>query len=167
MNDRFLRACRREPVDRTPVWFMRQAGRYLPEYRELREARDVLELGRSPELVVEATLQPLRRMQVDAAILFSDIMVPLAAIGVGVSIDAGIGPVVAEPFRSNADVDRLRPLEPDVDVPFVAASATPPPLASTRPAATTANVLFGLISPPFIALMAMPPATATEKVKRA
>jgi uroporphyrinogen decarboxylase len=119
LNDRFLRACRREPVDRTPVWFMRQAGRYLPEYRELREGRDVLELSRTPDLVVEATLQPLRRMPVDAAILFSDIMVPLAAIGVGVSIDAGVGPVVGEPFRSNADVDRLRPLEPEVDVPYV------------------------------------------------
>jgi len=119
VNDRFLRACRREPVDRTPVWFIRQAGRYLPEYRELREGRDVLELSRTPDLVVEATLQPLRRMPVDAAVLFSDIMVPLAAIGVGVSIDAGVGPIVGEPFRSNADVDRLRPLEPEVDAPFV------------------------------------------------
>ena len=119
MNDRFLRACRREPVDRTPVWFMRQAGRYLLEYRQLREGRDVLELSRTPDLVVEATLQPLRRMPLDAAILFSDIMVPLAATGIDLSIEQGVGPVVAEPFRSNADVDRLRPLEPDTDVPFV------------------------------------------------
>jgi uroporphyrinogen decarboxylase len=106
-------------VDRTPVWFMRQAGRYLLEYRTLREGRDILELCRSPELVVEATLQPLRRMPLDAAILFSDIMVPLAAIGIDLAIDPGVGPVVTEPIRSAHDVDRLRPLEPDADVPFV------------------------------------------------
>jgi uroporphyrinogen decarboxylase len=119
-NDRFLRACRREPVDRTPVWFMRQAGRYLPEYRELRGARDILETCRDPEQVVELTLQPVRRMAVDAAILFSDIMVPLAAIGVPVRIEPGRGPVVDEPFRSVRDVARLRPLDPDTDVPEVA-----------------------------------------------
>ncbi|MGZ4137253.1 MAG: uroporphyrinogen decarboxylase [Actinomycetota bacterium] len=118
-NDRFLRACRREPVDRTPVWFMRQAGRYLPEYRELRGDRDILDAVRQPDLAVEVTLQPLRRFDADAAILFSDIMVPLAAIGIGVRIDAGRGPVVAEPFRSSADVGRLRPLQPEVDVPHV------------------------------------------------
>ena len=101
------------------MWFMRQAGRYLLEYRALREGRDILELCRSPELVVEATLQPLRRMPVDAAILFSDIMVPLAAIGIDVAFDPGVGPVVTEPIRSAQDVDRLRPLETDVDVPFV------------------------------------------------
>ncbi len=117
--DRFLRACRLEPVDRTPVWFMRQAGRYLPEYRELRGDRDILDACRVPDLAVELTLQPLRRMEVDAAILFSDIMVPLAAIGVGVRVDPGVGPVVAEPIRSAADVDRLRPLEPESDVPHV------------------------------------------------
>ncbi|MGH2659829.1 MAG: uroporphyrinogen decarboxylase family protein, partial [Actinomycetota bacterium] len=83
-DDRFLRACRLEPVDRTPVWFMRQAGRYLPEYRELRGDRDILEAVRVPDLAVEITLQPLRRMELDAAVLFSDIMVPLAAIGVDV-----------------------------------------------------------------------------------
>jgi uroporphyrinogen decarboxylase len=118
-NDRFLRACRREPVDRTPVWFMRQAGRYLPEYRELRGTRDILEACREPDLVVEATLQPLRRMDLDAAILFSDIMVPLAGIGVDVRIESGVGPVVATPFRSRSDLDRLRPLEPEADVPHV------------------------------------------------
>ena len=98
---------------------MRQAGRYLPEYRTLRADRDILEACRDPDVVVEATLQPLRRMDVDAAILFSDIMVPLRAIGVDVRIEAGVGPIVAEPVRSRADVARLRPLEPDADVPHV------------------------------------------------
>jgi uroporphyrinogen decarboxylase len=119
VNDRFLRALRREPVDRTPVWFMRQAGRYLPEYREVRGERDVLETCREPDVAVEITLQPLRRMPVDAAIVFSDIMVPLAAIGVGVRIEPGVGPIVDQPPRSTADLDRLRPLEPETDEPYV------------------------------------------------
>ncbi|HXF56054.1 MAG TPA: uroporphyrinogen decarboxylase [Actinomycetota bacterium] len=118
-RDRFLRACRLEPVDRTPVWFMRQAGRYLPEYRELRRGRDVLEMCRTPELVVEATLLPVRRLGVDAAILFSDIMVPVAAVGVEVRIQPGVGPVVPDPFRAPADLRRLRDLVPDRDVPYV------------------------------------------------
>jgi len=118
-SDRFLRACRRQPVDRTPVWFMRQAGRYLPEYREARGDRDILETCRSPEVAAEITLQPLRRMDLDAAVLFSDIMVPLAGIGVDVRISPGTGPVVADPIRSAGDVDRLRPLEPEADVPYV------------------------------------------------
>ena len=116
-NDRFLRACRREPVDRTPVWFMRQAGRYLPEYRALRGERDILETCKDPAQVVEITLQPLRRMDLDAAIVFSDIMVPLAGIGVPVRIEPGRGPVVDVPVRTGADIDRLRPLEPERDVP--------------------------------------------------
>jgi uroporphyrinogen decarboxylase len=118
-TDRFLRACRREPVDRTPVWFMRQAGRYLPEYRQVRGDGDILDTCLHPDLVAEITTQPLRRMAVDAAILFSDIMVPLAAVGVPVRIEPGVGPVVDEPIRSLADVAKLRPLEPDVDVPHV------------------------------------------------
>ena len=118
-TDRFLRACTRQPVDRTPVWFMRQAGRYLPEYRALREGRDILELCRTPELAVEATLLPLRRMPVDAAILFSDIMVPVAAMGVELRIDPGIGPVVPDPIRGDDEVWRLRTLDPQADVPFV------------------------------------------------
>jgi uroporphyrinogen decarboxylase len=118
-SDRFLRACRREPVDRTPVWFMRQAGRYLPEYREIRGQGDILDTCRHPDLVTEITLQPLRRMAVDAAILFSDIMVPLAAVGVPVRIETGVGPVVDDPIRSADDVTRLRPLEPETDVPHV------------------------------------------------
>ena len=116
-SDRFLRACRRQPVDRTPVWFMRQAGRYLPEYRELRGDRDVLEAVRSPDLAVELTLQPLRRMELDAAVLFSDIMVPLAAIGIDVRLEPGTGPVVEQPIRTARDVERLRPLESEADVP--------------------------------------------------
>jgi len=118
-GDRFLRACARLPVDCTPVWFMRQAGRYLPEYRALREGTDILELCRTPDLAAEATLQPLRRMPLDAAVLFSDITVPLAAVGLGVRIVAGTGPVVADPIRAPADVERIPALEPERDEPFV------------------------------------------------
>ena len=117
-NERVLRALRREPVDRTPVWFMRQAGRYLPEYRELRGSDDVLETCRDAARVVELTMQPLRRMPVDAAIVFSDIMVPLAAIGVPVRIEPGRGPVLDEPVRDAAGVRRLRTLEPEADEPW-------------------------------------------------
>lgn len=115
----FLRACRREPVPHTPVWFMRQAGRSLPEYRRLREGIGMLDSCRRPDLVTEITLQPVRRHGVDAAILFSDIVVPLKAIGVDLDIKPGVGPVVAQPIRSRADLAQLRPLEPD-DVPYVA-----------------------------------------------
>ena len=118
-SDRLLRALRREPVDRTPVWFMRQAGRYLPEYRQLRGDGDILETIRTPEQAVEVTLQPLRRMPLDAAILFSDIVVPLVAVGVPIRIEAGRGPVLDEPFRGDADLRRLPPLEPEADEPYV------------------------------------------------
>jgi len=118
VNDRLLRALRREPVDRTPIWFMRQAGRYLPEYRELRGDRDVLEACRDPALATEVSLQPLRRMPLDAAIVFSDIMVPLAAVGIGVRIAPGTGPIVDDPVRSASDLERLRPLEPAEDEPY-------------------------------------------------
>lgn len=103
----FLKACRREPVPHTPVWFMRQAGRALPEYRALREGTGMLESCFRPDMVTEITLQPVRRFGVDAAILFSDIVVPLKAIGVDLDIVAGVGPVVAEPFRTVHDLDRL------------------------------------------------------------
>jgi uroporphyrinogen decarboxylase len=118
-DHRLLLALRREPVDRTPVWFMRQAGRALPEYRTVRGDRDILASCRRPEEVVELTLQPLRRMPLDAAILFSDIMVPLAAVGVPVRIEGGRGPIVEAPIRDQAGVARLRPLEPEDDEPFV------------------------------------------------
>jgi len=118
VRERFLLACRREPVDATPVWFMRQAGRYLPEYRKLRGDTDVLSLTRNPEAAAEVALQPVRRMDVDAAILFSDIMVPVAAIGVDVRIVANQGPTLDRPFRTDADLERLRPLEPSEDIPY-------------------------------------------------
>ena len=109
----FLRACRRQPVPHTPVWFMRQAGRSLPEYRAARKKRkSMLAACMTPDLVTELTLQPLRRYHVDAAILFSDIVVPLRAVGVDVDIKPGIGPVIGHPVRREADLAHLRALEP-------------------------------------------------------
>src|SRR6266581_3123839 len=105
-------ACLGEPVPHTPVWFMRQAGRSLPEYRALRAGIAMLESCRRPDLVCEITLQPVRRHGVDAAILFSDIVVPLKAVGIDLDIAPGVGPVVAEPVRSRDDLARVRPLEP-------------------------------------------------------
>ena len=102
----------------TPVWFMRQAGRSLPEYHRVREGIAMLEACTRPELVAEITMQPLRRYDVDAAVLYSDIVVPLRAIGVDVDIKPGVGPVLGRPFRTMGDVERLRPLEPD-DVPYI------------------------------------------------
>jgi uroporphyrinogen decarboxylase len=107
-----VRAARGLPVDRTPVWFMRQAGRSLPEYRALRAGTAMLEACQDPDLVTEITLQPVRRHGVDAAILFSDIVLPLVVAGVDIEIKPGVGPVVATPLRSVADVDALPPLEP-------------------------------------------------------
>jgi uroporphyrinogen decarboxylase len=112
VNDRFLRACRREPVDTTPVWFMRQAGRYMPEYRALRARHSLLELCRTPELAAEVTLQPVRRIAVDAAIIFSDLLLPLEPMGLPFDFVKGDGPVVSAPLRTEADIDRLRPVEP-------------------------------------------------------
>ncbi|WP_239169684.1 uroporphyrinogen decarboxylase [Actinoplanes xinjiangensis] len=114
----FVRACRGLPVTHTPVWFMRQAGRSLPEYRKIREGVGMLESCRRPDLVTEITLQPVRRHDVDAAIFFSDIVVPIAAAGIDLDIVAGTGPVVAEPIRAESDLARLRPLVP-ADVDFV------------------------------------------------
>jgi uroporphyrinogen decarboxylase len=116
----FLRACRGEPVDRVPVWFMRQAGRSLPEYRAIRGEGSILDAIADPDRAAEITLQPVRRYGVDAAIVFSDIMVPAHAIGFGVDIEPGVGPVCARPFSSAADLARVRPFEPDVDAPYVA-----------------------------------------------
>src|SRR5688572_24613244 len=114
-----LRAARGQAVPHPPVWFMRQAGRSLPEYRALRAGIGMLESCRRPDLVCEITLQPVRRHQVDAAILFSDIVVPLQAAGVDLDIVAGTGPVVAAPIATMADVEALPALSPDA-VGFVA-----------------------------------------------
>jgi len=114
-----LRAARGLPASRVPVWFMRQAGRSLPEYRALRGEGSILDAIHDPGLSAEITLQPVRRYGVDAAILYSDIVVPAHAIGFGVDVAPGIGPVVTKPFRSAADLARLRPYEPDVDAPYV------------------------------------------------
>jgi uroporphyrinogen decarboxylase len=119
MNDRFLRACRREPVDATPVWFMRQAGRYLPQYRGLRQRYSLLELCRRPDLAVEVTLQPLEVLEVDAAILFSDLLLPFAPMGLPFDFVKGEGPSIAHPVRSGADVDRLSKFEPREGLRYV------------------------------------------------
>ncbi len=115
----FLRACRREPHDRVPVWFMRQAGRSLPEYRAIRGTGSIIDAIRNPDLATEITLQPVRRYGTDAAILYSDIVTPIEAIGFGVDVAPGVGPVVEEPFRSAADLARIRPLDPEADTPYV------------------------------------------------
>jgi uroporphyrinogen decarboxylase len=114
----FLKAARGEPVPHTPVWFMRQAGRSLPEYLKLREGVGMLESCMDPELVVEITLQPVRRYGVDAAIFFSDIVLPLKAVGVDLDIRPGVGPVVAQPVRTLADVEAIPDLTPE-HVPFI------------------------------------------------
>ena len=115
----FLRACRSEPHERVPVWFMRQAGRSLPEYLAIRGTGSILDAIADPDRAVEITLQPVRRYGVDAAILFSDIVVPVHAVGFGVDVVPGTGPVVAQPFASSSDLARLRPLDPETDTPYV------------------------------------------------
>ncbi|MGA2522026.1 MAG: uroporphyrinogen decarboxylase [Acidimicrobiales bacterium] len=115
----FVRACRSQPVDRVPVWFMRQAGRSLPEYRAARGSGSILDAIRRPDLAAELTLQPVRRYGVDAAILFSDIVVPVAAVGFGVDVEPGRGPVVDPPFRGPEDLARLRPFDPAADTAYV------------------------------------------------
>ena len=107
INDRFLKACRREPVDCTPVWFMRQAGRYMAEYRALRAKHSILELCKTPELATQVTLQPIDRFPLDAAIIFADILLPLEPMGLSLEFAAGEGPVIHNPVRNRADVERL------------------------------------------------------------
>src|SRR5437763_2763578 len=120
MNDRLLRVCRGQSVDRTPVWMMRQAGRYLPEYREIRRKLSFLELCKNTDLAVEVSLQPYRILGVDAVIFFSDILIPVEAMGVHVSL-TDKGPEIAIPVRTQSDVDDLRIPDPATEVPFVGA----------------------------------------------
>jgi uroporphyrinogen decarboxylase len=112
VNDRFVRACRGEAVDATPIWFMRQAGRSFAAYRKLRERYGILELAKTPELCAEVTLMPVRELGVDAAVLFADIMLPLEPMGVGLRIEPEVGPIIDRPIRSAADVAALRPFDP-------------------------------------------------------
>src|SRR5919106_1112265 len=119
MNDRFLRACRREPVDKTPVWFMRQAGRYMPEYRAIREKHSLLEICHQPELAAEVTLQPVRELGVDAAILFADILLPIIPLGLGLEFSKGEGPVIARPVRTLGDLAALRQVHAETDLGYV------------------------------------------------
>ena len=123
MSPRSCCACRRQPVPYTPVWFMRQAGRSLPEYRRARGGMPMLKACSLPDVITEITLQPLRRYPVDAAILFSDIVVPLRAVGLDIDIKPGVGPVIGEPIRGERDLARLRPLEPG-DVDFITEAVT-------------------------------------------
>ncbi|MDO3408969.1 uroporphyrinogen decarboxylase [Saccharibacillus sp. CPCC 101409] len=118
-NDRFIRACYGREVDRLPVWYMRQAGRYDPEYRKIKENYSLLEICRQPELAAEVTLMPVRKLGVDAAILYSDIMNPVASIGIDFDIVKDIGPVIDNPIRSAADVERLRPIDVEGDLGHV------------------------------------------------
>ncbi len=118
-TSRFLRACRRQPVDVTPVWFMRQAGRYMAEYRAIREKYSLLEIVQQPELAAEVTLQPVRAFDVDAAILFADILLPLKPLGIDFGFYKGEGPRIHNPVRTREDVARLRPLIPEESLAHV------------------------------------------------
>jgi len=139
-----VRAAWREPVERTPVWFMRQAGRILPEYRAIRERLTLLEISQRPDVAVEVTLQPLRRMPLDAAILFADIMTPLLGAGVALDIVEGVGPVIERPVRDEAGVRALRALEPERDVPYVLET-----LRVVRRELDPAQALIGFAGAPF------------------
>ena len=119
MNDRFLKACRREPVDATPVWFMRQAGRYMADYRALRKRYSLLDICRQPELAVAVTMQPVDVIEVDAAILFSDLLIPFTPLGLHFDFVKGEGPSIERPIRSVADVARLRKFDPRHELPYV------------------------------------------------
>lgn len=143
-DPRFLRACRREPVDRTPVWFMRQAGRYMEEYRKLRQRHTLLELCRNPELAAEVTMQPIRRFDLDAAIIFADILLPLPGMGVDFEFAAGEGPRILSPVRSEADVDSLRVADPQEHLGFVLDS-----LALVRTLLPPHIALIGFAGAPF------------------
>ncbi|MDE3228974.1 MAG: uroporphyrinogen decarboxylase, partial [Chloroflexota bacterium] len=144
-TNRFLRACQRLPVDHTPIWLMRQAGRSLAEYRAIRERHSFFEVANAPDLCAEVTLQPVRRLGVDAAILFSDIMAPLVAIGLDVALVEGIGPTLAHPLRTQADLAALRPLDPGADMPAVRETLG----ILRRELAATDTALIGFVGAPF------------------
>jgi uroporphyrinogen decarboxylase len=119
MNDTFLKACRGQKTDYTPVWLMRQAGRYLPEYQKVRSKVDFLTLCKTPELAAEVTIQPVDILKVDVAILFSDILVPIEPMGMKLEFSESKGPILYDPIRNDIDVSRLRKIKAEDDVPFV------------------------------------------------
>ncbi|MEK6804518.1 MAG: uroporphyrinogen decarboxylase [Nitrospirota bacterium] len=147
MNDRFLKACRREPVDCTPVWFMRQAGRYMVEYRRLREKHSILDLCKTPELATQVTLQPIDRFALDAAIIFADILLPLEPMGLILEFAEGEGPIIHNPVRDRAAVDRLKVID-DTELQYVmdAISLTRKMLADRVPLIGFAGAPFTLAS---------------------
>lgn len=147
MNDRFLKACRREPVDCTPVWFMRQAGRYMVEYRRLREKHSILELCKTPDLAAQVTLQPIDRFALDAAIIFADILLPLEPMGLSLEFAEGEGPIIHNPVRDRAAVDRLKAID-DTELQYVmdAISLTRKMLAGRVPLIGFAGAPFTLAS---------------------
>ena len=142
--ERFLRACRREPVDATPIWLLRLAGRYMADYRAVRAHHSLLEICRTPKLAAEVTLQPVERFGVDAAILFADILLPLEALGVGLEFSAGDGPVIARPVRSAEDLARLRAVDVASDLGYVGES-----VAEIRRALDGQVPLIGFAGGPF------------------
>ena len=142
-NDRFLKACRREPVDCTPVWFMRQAGRYMAEYRALRAKHSMLDLCKKPELAAQVTLQPIDRFPLDAAIIFADILLPLEAMGLNLEFAEGEGPVIHNPVREKADVERLKMIDGH-ELDYVAEA-----IRQTRKALNGRVPLIGFAGAPF------------------
>lgn len=118
-NERFLKACRRQPVDATPVWLMRQAGRYMKEYMAIREKHSFLEMCRNPELACEVTLQPIRAFDLDAAIIFADILLPLEGMGINLEFAKNEGPVISNPVRTKKDIDAVKVIKPEQDVPYL------------------------------------------------
>src|SRR5687767_1498463 len=143
-ESRFLKACRREPVDVTPVWFMRQAGRYMSEYRALRERHSLLDICRHPDLATTVTLQPVRRIDVDAAILFSDLLLPLEFMGLPFDFVKGEGPQIERPIRNEADIDRLTVFEPREALAHVLQA-----IAQIQPALGGRVPLIGFAGAPF------------------
>ncbi len=117
--DRFVKACRREQVDCTPVWMMRQAGRYLPEYRKIRAKHSFLEMCKTPEVAAEVTVQPVRRFEIDTAIIFADILLPLEPMGIGLEFAKGEGPVIHNPVRTMTDVQKLKPIDATTQIDYL------------------------------------------------
>jgi uroporphyrinogen decarboxylase len=147
-DHRFIRACRREPTDRTPVWFMRQAGRYMPEYRAIRERYGFLEMVKNPEVAAEITMQPVHAFDIDAAIVFADILPPLEGMGLHLSFEKGEGPVIHNPIRSAADIAALRRADPRETVAYSlqAISLVKGELAGTLPLIGFSGAPFTLAS---------------------